>query len=58
MTVTMNRPDGREPNQLREISFVPNVAPHATGSVLVSFGNTRVTDRGIFQLDRADPLAA
>lgn len=42
MTVIMNRPDGREPNQLREISFVPNVAPHATGSVLVSFGNTRV----------------
>jgi len=38
----MTRPDGREPNQLRPISFVPNVAPHATGSVLVSFGNTRV----------------
>lgn len=37
-----NRPDGRAPNQLRPISFVPNVAPHATGSVLVSFGNTRV----------------
>lgn len=38
----MTRPDGREPNQLREITFTPNVAPHATGSVLVSFGNTRV----------------
>ncbi len=38
----MNRPDGRQPDQLREISFIPNVAPHATGSVLVSFGNTRV----------------
>ncbi|MES2997289.1 MAG: ribonuclease PH [Verrucomicrobiota bacterium] len=38
----MNRPDGREPDQLREISFIPNVAPHATGSVLVSFGDTRV----------------
>lgn len=38
----MNRPDGREPDQLREISFIPNVAAHATGSVLVSFGNTRV----------------
>jgi ribonuclease PH len=38
----MNRPDGREPNQLRPISFVPNVAPHAHGSVLVSFGDTRV----------------
>ena len=38
----MNRPDGRQPEQLRPISFVPNVAPHATGSVLVSFGDTRV----------------
>jgi ribonuclease PH len=38
----MNRADGRAPDQLRPISFVPNVAPHATGSVLVSFGNTRV----------------
>ena len=38
----MNRPDGRQADQLRPISFVPNVAPHATGSVLVSFGDTRV----------------
>lgn len=38
----MNRPDGRAADQLREISFIPNVAPHATGSVLVSFGDTRV----------------
>lgn len=38
----MNRPDGRQPDQLRDISFIPNVAAHATGSVLVSFGNTRV----------------
>jgi len=38
----MNRPDGRATDQLRQISFVPNVAPYATGSVLVSFGNTRV----------------
>lgn len=36
------RPDKRELNQLRPISFTPNVAPHATGSVLVSFGDTRV----------------
>ncbi|MFZ9941262.1 MAG: ribonuclease PH, partial [Luteolibacter sp.] len=27
---------------LRPISFIPNVAPNATGSVLVSFGDTRV----------------
>lgn len=38
----MSRPDDRTPEDMREISFVPNVAPHATGSVLASFGNTRV----------------
>jgi ribonuclease PH len=38
----MNRLDGRRPDQFREISFIPNVAPHATGSVLVAFGDTRV----------------
>lgn len=36
------RPDGRNLDQLREITFVPNIAPHASGSVLVSFGDTRV----------------
>ena len=38
----MNRPDGRTIPDLRPISFIPNIAPHASGSVLVSFGNTRV----------------
>ena len=38
----MNRPDGRQVDEMRELSFTPNVAPHASGSVLVSFGNTRV----------------
>jgi ribonuclease PH len=38
----MTRPDGRQPEQLRPISFIPNVAAHASGSVLVSFGDTRV----------------
>ncbi len=38
----MTRPDGRAPNELRPISFTPHVAPHATGSVLVTFGDTRV----------------
>ena len=38
----MNRPDGRPIPDLRPISFIPNIAPHAPGSVLVSFGNTRV----------------
>jgi ribonuclease PH len=36
------RTDGRAPDQLRPISFEANIAPHATGSVLVSFGLTRV----------------
>ena len=38
----MSRSDGRQANQLREISFTPDVAPYAQGSVLVCFGNTRV----------------
>jgi ribonuclease PH len=38
----MTRPDGRPPDQLRPISFLPGIAPHATGSVLIAFGNTRV----------------
>lgn len=38
----MPRPDNRANDQLRPISFHPNVAPHATGSVLVCFGDTRV----------------
>jgi len=41
-TTLMTRPDGRSPDQLRPISFIPNIAPHATGSVLVSFGQTKV----------------
>jgi ribonuclease PH len=38
----MNRSDGRLPEQIRPISFELNVAPHASGSVLVLMGNTRV----------------
>lgn len=40
--MTPSRPDGRSPGQLRPITFTPGVAPHATGSVLISFGDTRV----------------
>jgi len=36
------RHDGRAANQLRPINFELGIAPHATGSVLVSFGQTRV----------------
>src|SRR3989441_8410207 len=38
----MIRSDGRAPEQIRPVSFELNIAPHASGSVLVSMGNTRV----------------
>lgn len=36
------RSDGRQPRQLRRIRFQNHIAPHATGSTLVEWGNTRV----------------
>lgn len=39
---TFSRPDGRRPDQLRNITLEANIAPHASGSVLIGFGNTRV----------------
>jgi len=38
----MNRPDNRQTDELRPIKFTPGIAPHATGSVLCSFGDTQV----------------
>ena len=38
----MQRTDGRSADQVRDVSFELNIAPHAAGSVLVSMGNTRV----------------
>jgi ribonuclease PH len=38
----MSRPDGRSAEQLRPLSFTPGIAPHASGSVLIACGNTRV----------------
>src|ERR1043166_1074391 len=38
----MQRSDGRGLDQIRSLNFELNVAPHASGSVLVSMGNTRV----------------
>ena len=37
-----SRGDGRLPNQLRPVRFQNNVAPYATGSTLIEWGNTRV----------------
>ena len=38
----MQRPSGRSPGDMREVSFVRGFTRHAEGSVLVSFGDTRV----------------
>jgi ribonuclease PH len=38
----MTRRDSRAPDQLRPLQFTPGFAPHATGSVLVESGSTRV----------------
>jgi ribonuclease PH len=38
----MPRSDSRTPDQLRPVTFQPDIAPNATGSVLVSFGKTQV----------------
>ena len=38
----MNRPSGRNTDQLREITITRNFTCHAEGSVLVTFGDTKV----------------
>ena len=38
----MNRPDGRAADQIRPVKFEVGIAPHASGSILVAMGNTRV----------------
>src|SRR6266513_2139030 len=38
----MQRSDGRAADQVRDVSFELNIAPYASGSVLVAMGNTRV----------------
>src|ERR1041385_4083797 len=37
-----SRVDGRQPDQIRPIRFQNHIAPNATGSTLVEWGNTRV----------------
>ncbi len=36
------RPSGRAIDEMRQVTFQTNIAPHANGSVLCSFGNTQV----------------
>jgi hypothetical protein len=38
----MSRHDNRQPGQIRPITIEKSIAPHAHGSVLISFGNTKV----------------
>jgi ribonuclease PH len=40
--MTMTRPSGRAPDQLRAVALQRHFTRHAEGSVLVSFGDTRV----------------
>src|ERR1700689_1399565 len=41
-TLPAARPDGRRHDQLRPIRFQNGIAPHATGSTLIEWGNTRL----------------
>ena len=40
--MSIPRPSGRAPNQLRDIKLTRNYTKHAEGSVLVEFGDTKV----------------
>jgi ribonuclease PH len=42
LNLPFQRSDGRAVDQIRPIHFELNIAPHASGSVLVAMGNTRV----------------
>src|SRR5689334_21675814 len=41
-STTSARADGRRPDELRNIRFQNHIAPNATGSTLIEWGNTRV----------------
>src|SRR5947208_6125079 len=41
-SLAATRADGRWPAQLRPLRFQNHIAPHATGSTLIEWGNTRV----------------
>ena len=55
----MQRPSGRAPDQLRDITITRNFTCHAEGSVLVSFGRTQVictasVERGVPRFMRGE----
>ncbi len=45
----MPRSNNRTPGEVRLVSFQPGIAPHAQGSVLVAFGQTRVICSAMIQ---------
>ncbi len=47
----MTRSDNRQPDELRPLTFTPDFAPHATGSVLIATGDTRVICSAMVQED-------
>src|SRR5215510_12057573 len=42
VATSLARAEGRWPDQLRPLNFRNHIAPHATGSTLIDWGNTRV----------------
>ena len=44
--MTIVRPDGRQPDQLRSVRITPKYLPHAEGSALIELGNTTVGGTG------------
>ena len=42
MSDSFTRADGRAPHQIRPLRFQNHIAPHAAGSTLIEWGNTRV----------------
>ncbi|NDA68785.1 MAG: ribonuclease PH, partial [Verrucomicrobia bacterium] len=41
-SITFLRAEGRRADQLRPVRFQNHIAPHAAGSTLIEWGNTRV----------------
>lgn len=50
-SINIQRTNGRKPDQTRKVTIQKNYTAHAEGSVLVSFGNTKVICTASFQKD-------
>jgi hypothetical protein len=49
MPDSSTRADGRSPSQFRPLRFQNGIAPYATGSTLIEWGNTRVIGGACFR---------